>query len=108
MNLKKGQKVIVIAGDDKGKSGKVLRLSKNGSSVWVEGLNIITKHVKPNPTLQIKGGIIKIEAKIHISNVAVLKNSTEVVEQKKEKAETKKEIKSKKASSTKSVEKETK
>ena len=70
--IKSGDTVIVIAGKSKGHIGKVLRV-QNGSleKVVVEGANMIKKHVKPNPQLEQKGGIISREAPLHVSNVAL-------------------------------------
>ncbi|MDP4148808.1 MAG: 50S ribosomal protein L24 [Bacteroidota bacterium] len=69
-NIKKGDNVVVIAGDDKdpGKARKVLNIYPDESMVLVEGVNIVTKHTKPSAQ-NTKGGIVKKEAKIHISNV---------------------------------------
>ncbi len=69
-NIKKGDTVVVIAGDDKdlAKPRKVLEVIVDKSRVIVEGVNIATKHTKPNAQ-NTKGGIVKIEAPIHISNV---------------------------------------
>jgi len=69
-NIKKGDNVVVIAGDDKDRSNprKVLAVYPQKSRVLIEGVNMVTKHVKPsaqNP----QGGIVKEEAPIHISNV---------------------------------------
>ena len=83
MKIKVGDKVIVIAGYDKGKQGKVSKVLRSESRVIVEGVNIVKKHVKPNRTNE-TGGILETEAPIHISNVKVLKE---------EKKETKKETK---------------
>ena len=69
MNLKVGDKVIVIAGKDKGKEGKII--AKKGEKVFVEGINMVKKHVKPNGQDQ-NGGIIDKEAAIHVSNVMVI------------------------------------
>ncbi|KTD39877.1 50S ribosomal protein L24 [Legionella parisiensis] len=67
--IQKGDDVIIIAGKSKGHRGKVLRVTENG--VVVEGGNIIKKHVKPNPQKpENKGGIITLEAPVHVSNVA--------------------------------------
>lgn len=68
MRIKKGDTVVVIAGKDKSKTGKVLQVLPKKERVIVEGINMITKHQKPNPQLQ-QGGIIKQEAPIHVSNV---------------------------------------
>jgi large subunit ribosomal protein L24 len=69
-NIKKGDKVVVITGDDKDlkKSRKVLEVFPDEAKVLVEGVNIVTKHTKPSAQ-NTKGGIIKLEAPIHISNV---------------------------------------
>lgn len=69
-NIKKGDTVVVIAGDDKDakKPRKVLEVFPDKSRVLVEGVAIITKHTKPSAT-NTKGGIVKKEAPIHISNV---------------------------------------
>ena len=83
MKIKVGDKVTVIAGDDKGQQGKVSKVLRSESRVIVEGVNIVKKHVKPNRTNE-TGGILETEAPIHISNVKVLKE---------EKKETKKETK---------------
>ena len=75
MNLKVGDKVIVIAGKDKGKEGKIIKTLKNDSKVVVEGINMVTKHVKPSAQNE-NGGIIKVEAPIHASNVMILDPKT--------------------------------
>ena len=69
-NIKKGDSVVVIAGDDKDstKPRKVLEVFLNESRVMVEGVNIITRHTKPSAQ-NTKGGLVKKEAPIHISNV---------------------------------------
>lgn len=68
VHVKKGDTVVVIAGKDKGKKGKVLKVIPSENRVIVEGVNMITKHVKPSPRMQ-QGGIIHQEGKIHASNV---------------------------------------
>lgn len=68
--IKKGDDVIVIAGKDKGKRGNVLRVLDNGR-VLVDGVNIVKKHVRPNPNKGETGGIIEREAALNISNVAL-------------------------------------
>lgn len=65
--IRKGDKVLVISGNSRGKSGKVLRIS--GERVVIEGVNMRRKHVKPTRTS--KGGIIDMEMPIHISNLQV-------------------------------------
>lgn len=61
--------VIVIAGKSKGHVGKVKRVS--GEAVFVEGANLIKKHVKPNPQVNQKGGIVTLESALNVSNVAM-------------------------------------
>ena len=70
MNFKKGDKVNVIAGKDKGKSGKILHVLRNENKVVVEGINVVKKHQKPNAMNQ-TGGIVEIEHPIHISNIMI-------------------------------------
>jgi large subunit ribosomal protein L24 len=68
--IRKGDEVIVIAGKNKGTRGKVLRVLPATDKVVVQGVNVITKHVKPTRQNQ-RGGIERREAPIHISNVAI-------------------------------------
>ena len=70
MHVKKGDTVVVISGKDKGKKGKVLQAFPKDSRVIVEGVNMATKHQKPNQQMQ-QGGIIHREAPIHVSNVMI-------------------------------------
>ena len=74
-NFKKGETVKVIAGEDKGKQGRVLAVLPNKHRAIVEGLNMISKHTKPNAQNQ-QGGIIKQEASIHISNLMLVDPKT--------------------------------
>jgi large subunit ribosomal protein L24 len=69
-NIKKGDNVVVIAGDDKNRTTprKVLAVYPQKSRVLIEGVNMVTKHLKPNAQNP-QGGIVKEEAPIHISNV---------------------------------------
>jgi large subunit ribosomal protein L24 len=69
--IKKGDDVIILAGRSKGKRGKVLRIVEHGQKAFVEGVNLVKKHVKPNPDKQIKGGITERESPIAIANVAI-------------------------------------
>ncbi len=71
LKIKKGDMVKVIAGRDKGKEGKVIAVNRKKGTLLVEGVNIITKHVKPSVANQ-QGGIIHQEGPIHISNVMYL------------------------------------
>ena len=73
--LRKGDTVVVIAGKDKGKQGTILAVKAD--RVKVEGINIVTKHRKPNQMLGKEGGIIKQEAFLHISNVAIYNATTQ-------------------------------
>lgn len=75
MNFKVGDKVVVIAGKDKGKEGKIIKTLKNDNKVVVEGINMVTKHVKPSAQNE-NGGIIKVEAPIHASNVMIIDPKT--------------------------------
>ncbi|WP_071458959.1 50S ribosomal protein L24 [Bacillus massilinigeriensis] len=68
MHVKKGDKVMVISGKDKGKTGNILAAFPKQSRVLVEGVNIVKKHAKPSQ-LNPQGGIISKEAPIHVSNV---------------------------------------
>ena len=61
----------MIAGKDKGRSGKVLKTLPKQNRLLVEGVNIIKKHVKPNPNKGEQGGILERESNIHTSNVAI-------------------------------------
>lgn len=65
--IRKGDRVIVTAGKDKGKQGEVVRVA--GDKVIVSNINIIKRHTKPNPQAGQPGGVIEREAPIHISNV---------------------------------------
>ena len=73
MKLKTGDKVVVIAGKDKGKEGKIVAVDKKNNRVMVEGVNMVSKHTNPNAQTQ-QGGIIKKENFIHASNVMYLHN----------------------------------
>lgn len=68
MHVKKGDKVMVISGKDKGKSGIILEAYPKQSRVLVEGINIVKKHAKPSQ-VNPQGGIFNQEAAIHVSNV---------------------------------------
>ena len=71
LHIKKGDTVIVLAGEDKGRTGKVLKVEREKMRAIVEGVNIVTKSAKPsakNP----QGGFVKVEAPIHISNLSLI------------------------------------
>ena len=74
MKIKVGDEVLVIAGKDKGKNGKVIKTIRKEDKIVVEGINIVKKHVKPNNQND-KGGIFDIEAPIHVSNVKKVDNT---------------------------------
>ncbi|MBC6427810.1 MAG: 50S ribosomal protein L24 [Cellvibrionales bacterium] len=73
--IRRDDEVIVIAGRDKGKRGTVQRVLANGR-LLVSGVHRVKKHQKPNPQMQIPGGIIEKEAPIHVSNVAIWNATT--------------------------------
>ncbi|MDC0404249.1 50S ribosomal protein L24 [Porticoccaceae bacterium] len=73
--IKRDDEVIVIAGKDKGKRGKVLKILEN-DRLLVSGVQIIKKHQKPNPQLGVAGGIVEKESSIHVSNVALFNSAT--------------------------------
>jgi large subunit ribosomal protein L24 len=73
--IKRDDDVIVIAGKDKGKRGKVVKVLAE-DRVIVSGVNMIKKHQKPNPQLGVAGGIVEKEASIHASNVAIYNSAT--------------------------------
>jgi len=74
--IRRDDEVIVIAGKDKGKTGKVLQVITGTERLIVEGINIIKKHQRPVPQLQQQGGIVEKEASINVSNVAILNPET--------------------------------
>ncbi len=71
LHIKKGDTVMVIAGNSKGQQGKVLKVDTEKSKAIVEGINMVSKHTKPNAKSP-QGGIIKKEALVHISNLMVI------------------------------------
>ncbi|MFI3245057.1 MAG: 50S ribosomal protein L24 [Ferrimonas sp.] len=73
--IRRNDEVVVLAGKDKGKRGKVSQVLTTGK-VLVEGVNLVKKHQKPNPQLGIQGGIVEKEAPIHASNVALFNPAT--------------------------------
>lgn len=78
IKIKKEDQVKVIAGKDKGKTGRVLDVNRETGRVLVEGVGMAKRHTRPNPQRQIKGGIAERESSIHISNVMLLTGSGEV------------------------------
>ena len=91
MKIKVNDNVLVITGEDKGKTGKVLKTIKSQNKVVVEGVNVAKRHTKPRTTNE-KGGIYDIEMPIHVSNVKLVDKKEAKKDAKKEtKAEVKKE-----------------
>ncbi|MCS6832429.1 MAG: 50S ribosomal protein L24 [Flammeovirgaceae bacterium] len=74
-HVKKGDTVEVIAGNHKGKRGVILKVLRKKERAIVEGINMITKHIKPTPQ-QTQGGIVQQEGSIHISNLMVVDPKT--------------------------------
>jgi large subunit ribosomal protein L24 len=72
LNIQRNDTVEVIAGSDKGKRGRVLRVMVDENRVLVEHVRVIKKNVRPNPQRNIKGGIAEQEAPVHVSNVALV------------------------------------
>jgi large subunit ribosomal protein L24 len=73
--IRKGDEVVVLAGRDKGKRGKVT-LRKDEDHLLVEGVNLVKKHTKPNPMAGTTGGIVEKSMPIHQSNVAIFNGQT--------------------------------
>jgi large subunit ribosomal protein L24 len=71
MKIRKGDRVVVLAGKDKGKEGEVVRALPDADKVVVEGVNVAKRHRKPSKAME-QGGIIDIEMPIHVSNVALI------------------------------------
>lgn len=71
LHIKKGDTVVVTAGDNKGEQGKVLVVNVEKQAAIVEGVNLVSKHTRPN-TENPKGGIVKQEAPIHVSNLKLV------------------------------------
>ena len=72
LNIQRNDRVAVIAGSDRGKQGRVLRVIPEASRVLVEHVRMVKKNVRPNPQKNIKGGIAEQEAPIHVSNVMLV------------------------------------
>ena len=71
LHIKKGDMVYVLAGDDRGHTGRVLSVDRAKQRAIVEGINIVTKATKPSAKFP-QGGLIKMEAPIHISNICLV------------------------------------
>jgi large subunit ribosomal protein L24 len=72
LGIRKNDQVAVLAGRDRGKRGRVLRVLPDKGRVIVEGVNLIKRHTRPNPQRNIKGGIVQREASIDVSNVQIV------------------------------------
>jgi large subunit ribosomal protein L24 len=71
LNIKKGDTVMVITGESKGQKGRILEVDRDKERAIVEGVNLVSKHTKPNAKAP-QGGIIKREAPVHISNLMLI------------------------------------
>ena len=70
--IRRNDTVLVTAGKDRGKRGRVLKINPDTNRVLVEGVNVISRHTRPNPGKNIKGGIMKREAPLHASNLQLV------------------------------------
>lgn len=75
LHIKKGDLVKVLAGDSKGQEGKVLEVDKTKNRALVEGVNLVSKHTKPDAK-NTQGGIVKKEAMVHVSNLMLIEPGT--------------------------------
>ena len=74
--IRRDDEVVVLAGKDKGKQGKVLKVLPSEDRLIVEGVNLVKKHQKPNAQMNVPDGIVDKEASIHVSNVAIVNPKT--------------------------------
>ena len=72
LDIRKNDQVHILAGRDKGKTGRVLEVMPAKRKLFVEHVNMVKRHVRPNPAKQIRGGVLEKEGPIHISNVALI------------------------------------
>ncbi len=70
--IRKNDNVLVITGKDRGKRGRVHKVNPDKNRLVVEGVNLIKRHTKPNPSRNVKGGIVEREASLHASNVQLV------------------------------------
>ncbi len=75
LKIKRDDEVVILAGKDKGKRGKVRKVM-NDSRLVVSGVNMVKKHTRPNPQAGVAGGIVEKEAPIQVSNVAIFNPAT--------------------------------
>lgn len=103
MKIKVGDNVKIIAGKDKGKEGKIIKILRDKDKVIVEGINIVKKHIKPGRTNE-TGGILDMEAPIHVSNVKKIEKATKSKKEEKV-AKDAKEVKTEKTTAKKETKK---
>ena len=72
LRIKKEDEVVVLAGKDRGKKGKVLRIASGGKRAVVENINMLKRHTRPNPQKNIQGGLVERESPIQLSNLMVI------------------------------------
>ena len=72
LHIKKEDEVVVLAGKDRGKKGKVLRIASGGKRAVVESINMLKRHTRPNPQKNIQGGVVERESPIQLSNLMVI------------------------------------
>ncbi|MDR0310373.1 MAG: 50S ribosomal protein L24 [Acidobacteriota bacterium] len=72
VHIKKNDMVYVLSGKDSGKTGKVLRIFSDKNNAIVEGINFVSKHTRPNPQKNVKGGILPKESPVHVSNLQIV------------------------------------
>ena len=70
--VRKNDNVVVVAGKDRGKRGRVLRVLPSRNRLVIEGINLVKRHTRPNPQQNIKGGIVEREGSLHASNVQIV------------------------------------
>jgi large subunit ribosomal protein L24 len=70
--IRKNDNVVVITGKDRGKRGRVLRVLPDKNRLVIEGVNFVKRHTRPNPSQNVKGGIVEREAPLHASNVQLV------------------------------------
>ena len=75
--LKKGDKVVVLAGKDRGKQGEITQVMPKDGKAVVEGINMVKRHTKPNPQMGAPGGIVEKEAPLQVSNIALFNPVTQ-------------------------------
>lgn len=76
LHVRRNDTVLVLAGKDRGKRGRVLQVMPDSQRVLVEGVNMIKRHTRPNPQRNVKGGVLEKEASLHVSNVQLVDPTT--------------------------------